>query len=248
MRSTRQRIAREADLAVDVVGIEDCLAFRPGPAMWKLVRPLVPGVFGRLDFPSRFEQQHTRASEHQFARGGRPGGPAADHACVVRLGAGQNVHRDILGRARSARAERRSAFGLARGGARIRSGGALGLWPRGGRAHFVRAEDRLQSRLRRDGRAVDGGGLENRCTRKGIGGSNPSPSAMRASARMAGGSGLQARGDAPGLSPAGTNPRIESVLGAHDWSERGSSPAARIPLFGNAVRIGGASSSSVHGA
>src|SRR4029453_2034258 len=31
--------------------------------------------------------------------------------------------------------------------------------------------------VRRDGRAVDGGGLENRCTRKGIGGSNPSPSA-----------------------------------------------------------------------
>ena len=30
---------------------------------------------------------------------------------------------------------------------------------------------------RRDGRAVDGDGLENRCTRKGIGGSNPSPSA-----------------------------------------------------------------------
>ena len=34
--------------------------------------------------------------------------------------------------------------------------------------------------LRRDGRAVDGGGLENRCTRKGIGGSNPSPSAKLA--------------------------------------------------------------------
>ena len=31
----------------------------------------------------------------------------------------------------------------------------------------------------RDGRVVDGGGLENRCTRKGIGGSNPSPSAIR---------------------------------------------------------------------
>src|SRR2546427_222978 len=35
----------------------------------------------------------------------------------------------------------------------------------------------------RDGRVVDGGGLENRCTRKGIGGSNPSPSAnLRSSA------------------------------------------------------------------
>jgi hypothetical protein len=30
---------------------------------------------------------------------------------------------------------------------------------------------------RRDGRVVDGGGLENHCTRKGTGGSNPSPSA-----------------------------------------------------------------------
>src|SRR6266498_885070 len=29
----------------------------------------------------------------------------------------------------------------------------------------------------RDGRVVDGGGLENHCTRKGTGGSNPSPSA-----------------------------------------------------------------------
>src|SRR2546428_5157797 len=31
--------------------------------------------------------------------------------------------------------------------------------------------------MRRDGRVVDGGGLENHCTRKGTGGSNPSPSA-----------------------------------------------------------------------
>src|SRR5580692_12296397 len=31
--------------------------------------------------------------------------------------------------------------------------------------------------VRRDGRVVDGGGLENHCTRKGAGGSNPSPSA-----------------------------------------------------------------------
>jgi hypothetical protein len=31
--------------------------------------------------------------------------------------------------------------------------------------------------MRRDGRAVDGGGLENRWTGNGPGGSNPSPSA-----------------------------------------------------------------------
>ena len=31
---------------------------------------------------------------------------------------------------------------------------------------------------RRDGRVVDGGGLENHCTRKGTGGSNPSPSTI----------------------------------------------------------------------
>jgi hypothetical protein len=35
----------------------------------------------------------------------------------------------------------------------------------------------------RDGRAVEGGGLENRCTRKGTGGSNPPPSA-RARSRL----------------------------------------------------------------
>jgi hypothetical protein len=34
-----------------------------------------------------------------------------------------------------------------------------------------------QNRTRRDGRVVDGGGLENHCTRKGTGGSNPSLSA-----------------------------------------------------------------------
>ena len=34
----------------------------------------------------------------------------------------------------------------------------------------------------RDGRVVDGGGLENHCTRKGTGGSNPSPSASLAPA------------------------------------------------------------------
>src|SRR5437763_10900877 len=34
-----------------------------------------------------------------------------------------------------------------------------------------------QMSTRRDGRVVDGGGLENHCTRKGTGGSNPSPSA-----------------------------------------------------------------------
>src|SRR5207249_1633240 len=34
-----------------------------------------------------------------------------------------------------------------------------------------------KSLVRRDGRVVDGGGLENHCTRKGAGGSNPSPSA-----------------------------------------------------------------------
>ena len=39
-------------------------------------------------------------------------------------------------------------------------------------AHF----GRLCS-TRRDGRVVDGGGLENHCARKGTGGSNPSPSA-----------------------------------------------------------------------
>src|SRR5678816_1901838 len=33
----------------------------------------------------------------------------------------------------------------------------------------------------RDGRAVDGGGLENHCTGNGTGGSNPSPSATLAS-------------------------------------------------------------------
>ena len=39
---------------------------------------------------------------------------------------------------------------------------------------------------------VDGGGLENRCTRKGIGGSNPSPSATRALRVCLGGRGPQA--------------------------------------------------------
>src|SRR5881275_1225961 len=34
-----------------------------------------------------------------------------------------------------------------------------------------------QISTRRDGRAVDGGGLENHCTGNGTGGSNPSPSA-----------------------------------------------------------------------
>src|SRR5262245_52404225 len=37
--------------------------------------------------------------------------------------------------------------------------------------------------MRRDGRVVDGGGLENHCTRKGTGGSNPSPSARLRHAR-----------------------------------------------------------------
>ena len=37
--------------------------------------------------------------------------------------------------------------------------------------------------MRRDGRVVDGGGLENRCTRKGTGGSNPSLSASLACQR-----------------------------------------------------------------
>ena len=37
--------------------------------------------------------------------------------------------------------------------------------------------------VRRDGRVVDGGGLENHCTRKGTGGSNPSPSAIRLRSR-----------------------------------------------------------------
>jgi hypothetical protein len=36
---------------------------------------------------------------------------------------------------------------------------------------------RKGSSARRGGRVVDGGGLENHCTRKGTGGSNPSPSA-----------------------------------------------------------------------
>src|SRR5262249_60219844 len=36
---------------------------------------------------------------------------------------------------------------------------------------------RLRRSARRDGRVVDGGGLENHCTRKGTGGSNPSASA-----------------------------------------------------------------------
>ena len=40
-----------------------------------------------------------------------------------------------------------------------------------------------QISTRRDGRVVDGGGLENHCTRKGTGGSNPSLSAS-ASARV----------------------------------------------------------------
>src|SRR5689334_25328684 len=44
----------------------------------------------------------------------------------------------------------------------------------------MRTSKRLISRnlfMRRDGRVVDGGGLENHCTRKGTGGSNPSLSA-----------------------------------------------------------------------
>ena len=49
---------------------------------------------------------------------------------------------------------------------------------RSGSSRFLK-EGRNQARFstRRDGRVVDGGGLENHCTRKGTGGSNPSPSA-----------------------------------------------------------------------
>jgi diguanylate cyclase (GGDEF)-like protein len=60
--------------------------------------------------------------------------------------------------------------------------------------------DAVESRsaARRDGRVVDGGGLENRCTRKGIGGSNPSPSATPSlRSVVARGSRLQARGGSP---------------------------------------------------
>jgi hypothetical protein len=44
---------------------------------------------------------------------------------------------------------------------------------------LIKGEPRNLGRnsTRRDGRVVDGGGLENHCTRKGTGGSNPSPSA-----------------------------------------------------------------------
>ena len=42
------------------------------------------------------------------------------------------------------------------------------------RAPLSRFSERI---VRRDGRVVDGGGLENHCVRKGTGGSNPSPSA-----------------------------------------------------------------------
>jgi hypothetical protein len=49
-----------------------------------------------------------------------------------------------------------------------------------GRALTAVAPGEVKSGARRDGRAVDGGGLENRCALTGTGGSNPSPSAMRA--------------------------------------------------------------------
>src|SRR5262249_42470300 len=60
------------------------------------------------------------------------------------------------------------------------------------RSHSV-AQGRILARfsMRRDGRVVDGGGLENHCTRKGTGGSNPSPSAksLRKSVDSAAGAG-----------------------------------------------------------
>jgi hypothetical protein len=46
-----------------------------------------------------------------------------------------------------------------------------------GRRSWLAARMGLQPLMRRDGRAVDGGGLENRWTGNGPGGSNPSPSA-----------------------------------------------------------------------
>ena len=73
---------------------------------------------GDSDAQWRVKWEHPRAGERQFARRGCPGGPAADDARIVRLGAGQDVHGDILGR---------SAFGLA------------------GRARFARAEGKART-------------------------------------------------------------------------------------------------------
>src|SRR6478609_3759381 len=54
---------------------------------------------------------------------------------------------------------------------RVERGADLGLTPR------AVVTLGLPRGARRGGRVVDGGGLENRCTRKGTGGSNPSSSA-----------------------------------------------------------------------
>jgi hypothetical protein len=86
---------------------------------------------------------------------------------------------------------------------------------------------------------VDGGGLENRCTRKGIGGSNPSPSATPSlRSVVAGGRGLQARG----VSPAARRQRarIPSVTArvavARSWPEgagfRRAASRLRLPAAG----------------
>ena len=47
----------------------------------------------------------------------------------------------------------------------------------------ARVPGRDMRQMRRGGRVVDGGGLENRCTRKGTRGSNPFPSAIRVRSR-----------------------------------------------------------------
>ena len=105
------------------------------------------------------------------------------------------------------------------------------------RSRFVR-HARIQAKIstRRDGRVVDGGGLENHCTRKGTGGSNPSPSAKLRSASFGGERRIlvhrAARARLPRL---GSNPCTPSSF-AFARMERHQRPrgsrrdSARIPL------------------
>src|SRR5436189_4995407 len=65
-------------------------------------------------------------------------------------------------------------------GGRAIAPGRRGLHSERSDRKIANAQIALRPRVfqtRRDGRVVDGGGLENHCTRKGTGGSNPSPSA-----------------------------------------------------------------------
>jgi hypothetical protein len=72
---------------------------------------------------------------------------------------------------------------------------------------------------------VDGGGLENHCTRKGTGGSNPSPSAKLRSASLGGGRRIlvhhaaRARSPRLGSNPLLRDPSLRIVLAEGDGFE-----------------------------